>query len=370
MLLTKEIEMNINNGNVRRYEELGYKIDKVVGKTERLAIKPNTKILVKIEDIPKMSHVKVNVTSDNCGCNYDILFSDYNRYLKEDNKIYCRECSFDLVGKHKRIKTMIEKSGSFYDWCIENNRLDYLDLWDYELNKCSPKDVCTVSAKYYYFKCKEHRHKSEKKQILVYTRNTEHNISCNQCSSFAEFGVSNISDDFLHSYWDYVNNKTNPYKISYGSGKKVWIKCQNCKEHGSYEVSCHNFIRGNRCPFCFVSSGGEENVSSFLTINNICFEAQKTFKDLVGLGGKCLSYDFYLPSYNLLIEVQGEQHKRPIKYFGGEKRFKIQQEHDKRKKQYATNNNIRLLEIWYFDFNNINEILSKELNVNSSSFSI
>ena len=27
---------------------------------------------------------------------------------------------------------------SFYDWCIENNRQDVLDRWDYELNDCSP----------------------------------------------------------------------------------------------------------------------------------------------------------------------------------------------------------------------------------------
>ena len=24
---------------------------------------------------------------------------------------------------------------SFYDWCIENNRQDLLDRWDYDLNK-------------------------------------------------------------------------------------------------------------------------------------------------------------------------------------------------------------------------------------------
>lgn len=28
---------------------------------------------------------------------------------------------------------------SFYDWCMENNRKDLLDRWDYDLNKKSPK---------------------------------------------------------------------------------------------------------------------------------------------------------------------------------------------------------------------------------------
>ena len=75
-----------------------------------------------------------------------------------------------------------------------------------------------------------------------------------------------------------------------------------------------------------------------------------------------LSYDFYLPIYNLLIEFQGIQHEQPIEYFGGEEQFEIQQEHDKRKREYAKQNNINLLEIWYYDIDNIEEILTNTLN--------
>ena len=77
-----------------------------------------------------------------------------------------------------------------------------------------------------------------------------------------------------------------------------------------------------------------------------------------------MSYDFYLPQYNLLIEYQGEQHERPIEFFGGEERFKIQKEHDKRKKEYAKLHKIRLLDIWYYDFDVLDQILSKELKIN------
>ena len=41
----------------------------------------------------------------------------------------------------------------------------------------------------------------------------------------------------------------------------------------------------------------------------------------------------------------------------------MQKEHDKRKRNYAKDNNIKLLEIWYWDFNNIENILIKELNL-------
>ena len=76
-----------------------------------------------------------------------------------------------------------------------------------------------------------------------------------------------------------------------------------------------------------------------------------------------LSYDFYLPQYNLLVEVQGEQHERPIRQFGGEEQFQKQIEHDKRKREYAKSHGYKLLEIWYYDYNNIEEILNRELEV-------
>ena len=61
--------------------------------------------------------------------------------------------------------------------------------------------------------------------------------------------------------------------------------------------------------------------------------------------------------------MEGGQHEKPIDLFGGEEQFKIQQEHDKRKKEYAKLHNIKLLEIWYYDFDNITEILNKELGL-------
>lgn len=53
--------------------------------------------------------------------------------------------------------------------------------------------------------------------------------------------------------------------------------------------------------------------------------------------------------------------KKLLSFFGGEEQFKIQQEHDRRKREYAEKNNIKLLEIWYYD--NIEQILFKELSI-------
>ena len=74
-----------------------------------------------------------------------------------------------------------------------------------------------------------------------------------------------------------------------------------------------------------------------------------------------MSYDFYIPSYNLFIEYQGEYHDGTVS-IQTEINFLRQQEHDKRKRNYAKLHNIQLLEIWYWDFDNIYEILNNTLH--------
>ena len=143
------------------------------------------------------------------------------------------------------------------------------------------------------------------------------------------------------------------------------IICQ-CEIDGhKWEATANNLLRGHGCPKC-KSSKGEKIVRNYLSNNNIDYQQQKEFDDLIGLGGGLLSFDFYLPSYNLLIEYQGQQHEKPVNFLGfgveyANSKFLKQQEHDRRKREYAKSNNIKLLEIWYWDYDNVEKILKKEL---------
>lgn len=159
------------------------------------------------------------------------------------------------------------------------------------------------------------------------------------------------------------NDNTISFDVVYGSNKKVWWQCSKNSKHIWRTAVRKRTVRGDGCPFCSQSKG-EKEINKILNLNNIHNIPQKEFEGLVGLGGGLLSYDFYLPTYNLLIEYQGEQHKYFCEWFHeSEEGFKKQQEHDRRKKEYAQNNNINLLEIWYWDFDNIEEILKKELDL-------
>ena len=170
-----------------------------------------------------------------------------------------------------------------------------------------------------------------------------------------------LEDKGLLDLWSDKNTKS-PYEYPPMSNKKVWWKCLD-KKHDDYFRKINNSnIYDFRCPDC-QGSKGEVYIDKYLTLNQINYEPQKTFKNLVGIKNGLLSYDFYLPQYNLLIEYQGEFHDGNCNYYI-KVNLKNQKEHDKRKKEYAQNNHIELLEIWYYDFNKIESILDEQLNNN------
>lgn len=140
---------------------------------------------------------------------------------------------------------------------------------------------------------------------------------------------------------------------------KIKTKCKICDF--IWTPFAYNLMSGEGCPNCNKSKG-EIKIEEIFILHNILFEPQKTFSNLVGLGNGLLSYDFYLPKYNLLIEYQGEFHDGKAKLSSNKKLIK-QKEHDKRKKQYAIDNNIELLEIWYWDFDDIENILKQKLKI-------
>lgn len=107
---------------------------------------------------------------------------------------------------------------------------------------------------------------------------------------------------------------------------------------------------------------GHRTVRNYLK-NFVVFEEEKTFDECLGITGKKLPFDFYIPLFNLIIEFDGSQHSIPK--FGenedGEE-FQRTQRNDKIKNEYCKNNNINLLRISYRDIKKIEEILKETFN--------
>ena len=177
-------------------------------------------------------------------------------------------------------------------------------------------------------------------------------LPCPDCDN----RIKITTDVFKQEVYDLVGDEYSVLGEYHNAHAKIQLKHNKC---GYIYDGCRNmFLKGHRCPQCY-SSRGEEKISRFFQKKNIEYKPQKTFKDLVGLGGGYLKYDFFIPDYKLLIEYNGEQHYKPVEAFGGEKQLEIQQEHDRRKREYAENNGFQFIEIGYWDFNNIDEILNR-----------
>ena len=142
---------------------------------------------------------------------------------------------------------------------------------------------------------------------------------------------------------------------------KTKMKC-SCPNGHIFEINWNNFKSGKRCPYC-KKSKGEEIIKSILEELKIDFIPQYKFKDCKDL--LPLPFDFYLPNYNLIIEYDGEQHFDVNRAFNSnENKFWETVIHDAIKNAYCEDNNINILRIPFWKYNNIKEIIKNKLNIN------
>ena len=139
---------------------------------------------------------------------------------------------------------------------------------------------------------------------------------------------------------------------------KIKFKCKNCGN--VWEAKPNNILNGKGCPVCKTSKG-EKRVKNFLEANNIDYISQKTFDDCYFQN--LLKFDFYLPKYNVCIEYDGIQHFIPQKFHNMSdeeclEKFNELKKRDNIKNEYCIKNNILLLRIPYWEYNNIEEIIS------------
>lgn len=250
-LRTKEAEVTLDGKNITYYESKGYLMPRRKDDHYRISVPRNSKLLVKVVDLPDKSSCFVDVECDGCHISKSMRWIVYKKGVKDNSTYYCKHCSNKLSSRNEKVlNTKLSRTISFEQWCIKNNRQDILIRWDYDSNNCKPNKICYSTNKKYYFKCPKKIHKSELKLINSFVNGSEGSMDCNQCNSFAQWGIDNLGDDFLEKYWDYDKNIIDPWELSYGSKTKVFIKCQEKTYHGSYPIKCNDFVNDCRCLYC------------------------------------------------------------------------------------------------------------------------
>lgn len=153
-----------------------------------------------------------------------------------------------------------------------------------------------------------------------------------------------------------INNE----KSGLGKGNFWNCYCHNCG--GTNIVNASNLIQNRSLSCgCAKMSKGEYEIEQFLKNNNIKYNKQYSFSDLVGDNNYPLKFDFiiYLNS-PVLIEFQGKQHYEAIEFYGGQKSFLKQQQRDNLKRDFCKKNKIKLYEISYKD--NIQKRMEEIIN--------
>lgn len=142
---------------------------------------------------------------------------------------------------------------------------------------------------------------------------------------------------------------------------KTKVICKCLIDNFIWDVRPNDLLNGHGCPKCGNYSKGEYIISDILSNNKIKNINQYWFDDC-----RCknpLPFDFYLPKYNICIEYDGIQHYKLGHFNMGLLDLMNVQYKDNIKTNYCQQNNIKLIRIPYWNYDNIEEILIRELNL-------
>lgn len=306
-----------------------------------------------------------------CGKEYYVYANQANRskfcsdtcFRKSKNTLRqykCDYCHKEFLVRESKLRDRINNSKPIY--CSAQCARDVQKpKWEDIMKLFKDRDYTLISTEYTKAKSKLlyvcNKHIDKGTQSITYG-NIRAGFGCKYCgdertSASKRLSIEEVEDIFARQGLELVEGQ------SYSNTAQIMAYiCPRHREVGVQYMTTSNAYK-NGCPHCNASKG-ERKISNFLNNNNMSYQSQKKFETLRGIKGKPLSYDFFIPEFNLLIEYQGQFHDHTVS-LQTEEMFNSQVEHDKRKRKYAKDNNIDLLEIWYTDLNNIEDILINAL---------
>lgn len=401
----QKVEVCWNNTTKKHYMELGYEFTKI-----------RDKFLVNVEDLTPNSREQISVICDYCGNQKMTTFNDYNCSIKKyPYKYSCSEC---IPVKQKEIRGNKYKEkyfNVFVNKCIENNCVPISTIDDYQNAYSKLYFICSKHGQqcitYNSIKagswCIECGHDKGAKKIatpidkvikIVESKNNNKIINpeeyinfstsnllirygcCGKVSTTSLNSLENsdglcydcgqkkakehikLSMEEVTKRINSVNNNKllNPSEYIDNSTINLKILCGECNKN-IFITSLANYEYNQkiRCGTCSQRiSVPERTTRNILEKYDIKYLPEYKFKDCKDK--RPLPFDFYLPEYNILIELDGEHHYHPK---WGDEQLKYIQNHDKMKNEYCENNNITLIRIPFWEFDNLEKILIEKLNL-------
>lgn len=199
-------------------------------------------------------------------------------------------------------------------------------------------------------------------------------VKCLQCETVHEKRLNSILHGFRCKYCNGTGELKYKYRTTSSFQKEVRILTNDeytvigdftttRKKTEFYHTSCannfmmtpHAFITlGHRCPICDTSPRGKiskpvQLIMDTLDAYGIEYVTEKKFPGLVSenTSGGNLSFDFFIPKLNILVEYDGRQHFFPTSIFGGQHSFEKLQRNDFIKDEWVRKSKYSLLRIPY-----------------------
>lgn len=265
-----------------------------------------------------------------CNIHNEVFYKEPDKVLNRSQ--HCRKCGRERIAKSRRLDND-EFEVKFYKHreskefqLLSDYRGDRESIWI--LHKVCGERFCTTPSSVWNSK------------------------GCPLCND-----VRKTTDQFIVEVKQLVGEEYTVLGQYSNCYTHIRMKHNDCGHE--WELMPNSFLQGSRCPKC-KSSKGEGRVSNYLSLH--CeYATQYKIED-------CrlqlpLPFDFYIPD-SILIEYDGEQHFTVINNFGREsplKEFEKQVRRDSIKNQYCVNNDIPLIRIPYWEFDNIEYILDNVL---------
>lgn len=369
MLITQHLTIKWSPSQRPRYENKGY-----------IFTNYGDEFQCKVEDIPHSSDRFIECECDYC---HKIFKKQVKKYYKH-REIIQKDCCKYCKGK-KNIEVKIAKYGTASPYVIgkgikilENRKIaDEKRIWTQVIDIFNERDYELLSESYVsnntpiYYIC--NKHKDEGIQYIDWCH-LQSGRGCKKCGEerahdkqrFSYEYVKNvIEEEFKDDKCKLISNTYTSY-----NDYNLQIRCE-CGD--TFTTNLAWFIRGKRkCNNCN-SSIGEQLVNQFLKENNFVFEREYEIHPKEW--DNPLYYDFYIPYLKTAIEYDGEQHYKPVDFNGegieiATEKFEIQLIRDRIKTKFSKTNNIKLIRIPYWERDNIETILNKEIQSESQKDSL
>ena len=275
-------------------------------------------------DVFKNSHVKYLFDCEICNHTYDITLNNIS------NGVICGYCQNQKLCGNINCMDCFNKSFASntrsVEWSNKNNDL--------------PINVFKNSSITYLFDCNKCKHTYKTVPVSISAGS-----KCSFCANVSLCGKpectfcfeKSFQSDYRSEFWSDKNDEK-PINVFKHSEKKYMFDCKSCNR--TYISTLANITGGNTWCSC---TKNKTEAKLFKFLDSECKLDVKSQKKFDWCKNKNhLRFDYYIPKYNLIIELDGPQHFKQVSNWVSPKKT---QKRDKYKMDLANKNGYTVIRI-------------------------